>query len=364
MNDHNDTKQLDKLLSDVESYGSKVSLNVLSFGEILLRLASPGYTKLFQKDSLDATFCGSEANVAVSLANYGLNSQFLTAVPNSDVGKASLNSLRYFGVDTSKAIFRPGRMGLYYLEKGASQRPSKVIYDRAYSSIALSTPEEYDWDSIFEGVNWFHWTGINPALSENLIVICENACKKAKEKGITISCDLNYRKNLWNTEKAQEVMRRLVKYVDVCIANEEDADKVLGIKVPDNNVESGRLNTAGYEYVAKKICDRFGCKKVAFTLRESISASHNGWSGMIFSNGRSEYSAHYDIDVIDRVGGGDSFTGALIYSLISGKSDKDAIEFAVGASCLKHSIEGDYNRVSIEDVESLLRNGGSGRVQR
>ena len=332
-------------------------MKVLSFGEILLRLASPGYTKLFQKDSLDATFCGGEANVAVSLANFGVQSEFLTVVPDNDVGHASLNALRYFGVDTSKTFFKNGRMGLYYLEKGASQRPSKVIYDRAFSSIALAEPAD--------GVNWFHWTGINPALSDNMVQICEQACKKAREKGITISCDLNFRKNLWSSETAQKVMSNLVRYVDICIANEEDADKVLGIKAPNNNVESGKLNKSGYEYVAKEICERFGCKKVAITLRESINASRNGWSGMICdTTGIANYSTHYDIDIVDRVGGGDSFTGAMIYSLITGKDDKDAIEFAVAASCLKHSIEGDFNRMTVSDVENLIKNGGNGRVQR
>ena len=340
-------------------------MKVLLFGEILLRLASPGYTKLFQKDCLDATFCGGEANVAVSLANYGIDSEFLTVVPNNDVGRAALNSLKYFGVDVNKSFFKDGRMGLYYLERGVSQRPSKVIYDRAFSSIALSVLEDYDWDKLLEGVNWFHWTGINPALSDNMIRICEEACKKAKEKGVTISCDLNYRKNLWSTKKAQEVMTRLVKYVDVCIANEEDADKVLGIKSPNNDVESGKLNKAGYEYVANEICRQYGCNKVAITLRESINANRNGWSGIIYDvSGKAEYSTHYDIDIVDRVGGGDSFTGALIYSLVNGKNDKDAIEFAVAASCLKHSIEGDYNRVTVQDVECLINNGGNGRVQR
>lgn len=340
-------------------------MKVLSFGEILLRLASPGYTKLFQKDSLDATFCGGEANVAVSLANFGVQSEFLTVVPDNDVGHASLNALRYFGVDTSKTFFKNGRMGLYYLEKGASQRPSKVIYDRAFSSIALAEPADFDWDALFDGVNWFHWTGINPALSDNMVQICEQACKKAREKGITISCDLNFRKNLWSSETAQKVMSNLVRYVDICIANEEDADKVLGIKAPNNNVESGKLNKNGYEYVAKEICERFGCKKVAITLRESINASRNGWSGMICdTTGIANYSTHYDIDIVDRVGGGDSFTGAMIYSLITGKDDKDAIEFAVAASCLKHSIEGDFNRMTVSDVENLIKNGGNGRVQR
>lgn len=340
-------------------------MKVLTFGEILLRLTSPGYTKLFQKDSFDATFCGGEANVAVSLANYGIQSQFLTVVPNNAVGNAALNSLRYFGVDVSKAIYKDGRLGLYYLEKGASQRPSRIIYDRASSSISLSMPEEYNWDIIFEDVDWFHWTGINPALSDSLILICEEACKKAREKGIKISCDLNYRKNLWTTEKAQSVMKRLMHYVDVCIANEEDADKVLGIKPLNSCVESGKLNKAGYEYVAREICNQFDCQKVAITLRESFSASHNGWSGMLYDiNGNKYYSKHYDIDVIDRVGGGDSFTGALIYGLLTNKKEQDVIDFAVAASCLKHSIEGDYNRVTIEDVENLMTNGGNGRVQR
>lgn len=340
-------------------------MKVLSFGEILLRLASPGYTKLFQKDSLDATFCGGEANVAVSLANFGVQSEFLTVVPDNDVGRAALNSLHYFGVDTGKTFFKNGRMGLYYLEKGASQRPSRVIYDRAFSSIALAEPADFDWSALFDGVTWFHWTGINPALSDNMVRICEQACEVAKEKGITISCDLNFRKNLWSSEKAQKIMSNLVQYVDVCIANEEDADKVLGIKAPNNNVESGQINKRGYEYVAKEICNRFGCKKVAITLRESINASHNGWSGMIYdAAGVANYSTHYDIDVVDRVGGGDSFTGALIYSLITGKDDKSTIEFAVAASCLKHSIEGDFNRVTVFDVENLVKNGGNGRVQR
>lgn len=340
-------------------------MRVLSFGEILLRLGAPGYTKLFQRDVLDATFCGGEANVAVSLANYGVNSQFLTVVPDNIIGHAALNSLRYFGVDVSKSFYREGRMGLYYLEKGASQRASKVIYDRKNSSIAMSQLNEYEWSSLFEGVDWFHWTGINPALSNNLIEICEEACKEAKQRNITISCDLNYRKNMWESKKAQAVMPHLMKYVDVCIANEEDADKTLGIRATNTDVESGVLNKESYRWVANEICKKFNCKKVAFTLRESNSASRNGWSGMLYDykNGAT-YSKHYDIDIVDRVGGGDSFTGALIYSLISGLSDKNAIEFAVAASCLKQTIEGDYNRVSVDDVNKLVNSCGNGRVER
>lgn len=341
-------------------------MKVLSFGEVLLRLAAPGYTKLFQKDSLDSTFCGGEANVAVSLAIFGLNSEFLTKLPNNDVGKAAVNSMRYFGVSTDKVVYGDGRMGLYYLEKGASQRPSKVIYDRSYSAISLAKADDFNWDSIFDGVDWFHWTGINPALSEELIKICEDACKTAKAKGITISCDLNYRKNLWTSERAKAVMSELMKYVNVCVANEEDADKVLGIKPENNDVESGRLNKAGYESVAEQICCNYGCNKVAITLRESYSASRNGWSAMLYDAEihKAFYSQQYDIQIVDRVGGGDSFTAGIIYGLITGKSNQDTIEFATAASCLKHSIEGDFNRTTVEDVEALLKSGGNGRVQR
>lgn len=341
-------------------------MKVLSFGEILLRLAAPGYTKLFQKDSLDATFCGGEANVAVSLAIFGLDSAFLTKLPEGTVGEAAINSMRHFGVDTSKIVYGDGRMGLYYLEKGASQRPSKVIYDRAYSAIALAQRSDFDWDTVFEGIDWFHWTGINPALSGNVAEICLDAVKTAKAKGITVSCDLNYRKNLWSSDRAKEVMTYLMPYVDVCIANEEDADKVLGIKPENNDVESGKLNKVGYESVAKEISSGYGCKYVAITLRESYSASVNGWSGMLYCSeeDKAYYSRKYDIQIVDRVGGGDSFSAGLIYGLITGKQCQNTIEFAVAASCLKHTIEGDYNRTTVAEVESLLKNGGNGRVMR
>lgn len=341
-------------------------MKVLSFGEILLRLAAPGYAKLFQKDSLDATFCGGEANVAVSLAIFGLESSFLTKLPDNEVGQAAVNSMRYFGVETDKIVYGNGRMGLYYLEKGASQRPSKVIYDREYSSIALAKRTDFDWDTIFSDVEWFHWTGITPALSDELVEICLEALQKAKKKGIKVSCDLNYRKKLWSSDKAQSVMTKLMPYVDVCVANEEDAEKVLGIQPKNNNVDSGDLNKKGYQDVAREICNRFGCQKVAITLRESFSASVNGWSGMLYdhSEDRAYYSKRYDIQIIDRVGGGDSFTAGLIYSLIKEKDNKEVIEFAVAASCLKHTIEGDYNRTTVEDVENLIINGGNGRVKR
>ena len=341
-------------------------MRVVTFGEILLRLASPGYTKLFQERSLDATFCGGVANVAVSLAIFGMDSVFVTKLPYGAVGQAAVNSLRYFGVDTGKVIYGDGRMGLYYLEKGASQRPSKVIYDRAYSAIALAEREDFDWDAILENAGWFHWTGINPALSVNVAKICLDACRIAKSKGLMVSCDLNYRKNLWSSEKAKTVMTQLMPYVDVCVANEEDAEKVLGIRPENNDVESGKLNKAGYEFVAKEICKKYSCRYVAITLRESYSASVNGWSAMFYDeeDQKANFSQKYDIQIVDRVGGGDSFTAGIIYGLIEGKSNQEIIEFATAASCLKQTIEGDYNRTTMEDVENLLRGGGNGRVQR
>ena len=341
-------------------------MRVVSFGEILLRLAAPGYTKLFQKDNLESTFCGGEANVAVSLSIFGLDSAFVTKLPDSDVGIAAAHSLDYFKVDTSQIVYGKGRMGLYYLEKGASQRPSKVIYDREYSAIALAEREDFDWEKILDGADWFHWTGINPALSDELAVICEDACKVAKAKGITVSCDLNYRGKLWSPEKAQSVMKPLMKYVDVCICNEEDAEKVLGLKASETDVESGVLNKDGYTHTAETICNTYGCKFVATTLRKSYSASRNGWSAMLYEADKKEayFSTEYDIQIVDRVGGGDSFAAGLIYALTQNKECQDAIEFAVAASCLKHTIEGDYNRTTVSDVEGLLKSGGNGRVQR
>lgn len=341
-------------------------MQVLTFGEILLRLAAPGYTRLFQKDCLDATFCGGEANVAVSLAMFGLDVSFLTKLPASDIGKAAINSMRYFGVDTSKVVYGDGRMGLYYLEKGASQRPSKVIYDREYSAIALAQQTDFDWKTIFKGVNWFHWSGIDPALSSNMAAICRDACKTAKEMGITVSCDLNYRKKLWDSETAQKIMTELMQYVDVCIANEEDADKILGIKARHSDVENGIIFKENYTEVAKEICSKYGCKYVGITLRESCSASVNGWEAMLYDgeNNKAYFSKKYYIQLVDRVGGGDSFAAGLIYGLIAGKEMQNVIDFAVAASCLKQTIEGDYNRTTVQEVEQLLKSNGSGRIQR
>lgn len=341
-------------------------MKVITFGEILLRLAAPGYTKLFQKDSLDSTFCGGEANVAVSLSIFGLDSAFVTKLPDNDVGHAAVNSMRYFGVDTSDVVYGKGRMGLYYLEKGASQRPSKVIYDREYSAIALAERSNFDWDKIFDGADWFHWTGINPALSNELAIICEDASKAAKAKGLTVSCDLNYRGKLWSPEKAQEIMKPLMKYVDVCICNEEDAEKVLGIKASNTDVESGKLSKAGYVHTAEMIYSHYGCKFVATTLRKSYSASRNGWSAMLYDAEALEsfFSTEYDIQIVDRVGGGDSFAAGLIYAMTQKMGYQDAIEFATAASCLKHTIEGDYNRSTVAEVEALIKSGGNGRVLR
>lgn len=341
-------------------------MKILSFGEILLRLASPGYTKLFQKDSFDSSFCGGEANVAVSLAIFGLDSEFLTKLPANDVGYAAVNSIRQFGVNTEKIVYGDGRMGLYYLEKGASQRPSKIIYDRAYSAISLARAEDFDWDCVFEGVNWFHWTGINPALSDSLAEINLEACKKARKKGIIVSCDLNYRGKLWTPEKAQSIMPEMLKYVDVCIANEEDAEKALGLKAEGSDTENAQINKAGYVKTAEMIYSLYGCKYIATTLRKSHSASVNGWSAMLYDANAVEayFSKEYEIQLVDRVGGGDSFAAGLIYGLSTGMKPQNIIEFATAASCLKQTIEGDYNRTTVSDVENLLRSGGNGRVQR
>ena len=339
-------------------------MKVLTFGELLLRLSAPGYNKLFQKDSLECSFGGSEANVAVSLANFGLESIFVTKFPDNDVGIAAERSLKYFGVDTSKIVYGDGRMGLYYLEKGISQRPSKIIYDRSFSSISLAKKKEFDWDRLFEGVDWFHFTGINPALSKSMYEITLEACKTAKKKGITISCDLNYRKKLWTSEEAQNTMKILIKYVDVCIANEEDVQLSLGLQIDDNNIEQGRLNLNGYKVLSSKLREEFGCKYVAFSMRESFSASRNGWSGLIYDGRHVYQSKKYDIQLVDRVGGGDSFAAGIIYGLINGMTAKNTIEFATAASCLKQTIEGDYSRATVEDINLLIETGGNGRVRR
>ena len=337
---------------------------VVTFGELMLRLAPEGYLRFVQADTFQATYGGGEANVAVSLANYGLDARFVTCLPKHEIGQAAVNSLRKFGVDTSYITRTGKRVGIYYLEKGASQRPSKVIYDRADSSIATAKQEDFDWDAIFEDVGWFHFTGITPALGDNVADICLTACKKAKERGITISCDLNFRKKLWTSEKAGQVMGELCKYVDVCIANEEDADKVFGIRADDTDVTGGKLNHEGYIQVAEKLTERFGFKAVAITLRSSISANDNIWAAMLYTDGKAHFSKSYNMHIVDRVGGGDSFGGGLIYAYMMDYAPQDILEFAVAASCLKHSVEGDYNMMSVDEVTALAGGDGTGRVQR
>lgn len=339
-------------------------MKVVTFGEVMLRLAPENYLRFVQSEKYEATFGGAEANVAVSLANYGVDAAFVTKLPAHEIGQAAVNSLRKFGVDTTKIVRGGDRVGIYYCEKGASQRPSKVIYDRAYSSIATAKKEDFDWDKIFDGVEWFHFTGITPALLDETAEITLEACKKAKEKGITISCDLNFRKKLWSKEKAGKVMGEVCKYVDYCIANEEDAKDVFGIEADNTDINTGKLDRNGYISVAKKLTERFNFKGVAITLRESLSANDNNWSAMLYTNGEAVFSKKYAMHIVDRVGGGDSFGGGLIYSLLNGYDAQKAIEFAVAASCLKHSIEGDYNMVSVSEVEALAKGNASGRVQR
>ena len=342
------------------------SPRVVTFGEIMLRLAPNGYYRFFQNDQMQATFGGGEANVAVSLANFGLDSAYVTKLPKHAIGQAAVDSLRYFGVDTTKIVRGGDRVGIYFLEKGASQRGSVCIYDRAHSAISEAKTADFDWNAIFEGADWFHFTGITPALGGELVAICEEACKAAKERGVKISCDLNYRGKLWTRAEAREAMTKLCRYVDVCISNEEDAKDVFGIEAEGTDIYGGKLNHEGYKSVAKQLADKFGFEKVAITLRSSISANDNDWAGMLYdaATGEDNLSKSYALHIVDRVGGGDSFGAGLIYSLLTGKDDKAAIEFAVAASALKHSIEGDFNRVSVSEVEKLAGGDGSGRVQR
>lgn len=337
---------------------------VVCFGEIMLRLNPEGYLRILQADRFMASFAGGEVNVAVSLANFGVAAAFVSKLPAHEVGQRALNQVRQYGVDTDGILRGGERIGVYYLEKGASQRASKVIYDRKGSAVALAQPDEYNWPEILAGAGWFHFTGITPALSAHAAQCCLDACKTAKQMGLTVSCDLNYRKNLWSKQQAQETMERLMPFVDVCIANEEDAADVLGIKAEDTDVSTGKISQAGYEQVARQIAQRYGCKQVAITLRGSKSADDNDWAGMLYNGEECVFSKTYSIHIVDRVGGGDSFSGGLIYALVAGKSTKDAVEFAAAASCLKHSMEYDFNLTSVAEVESLAAGDASGRVQR
>ena len=337
---------------------------IVTMGEIMLRLSSPGNSRFIQSDSFDVNYGGGEANVAVSLQNFGDEAFFVSKVPEHEIGQAAINSLRRFGVNTDYVVRGGNRLGIYYLETGISLRPSKVIYDRAHSSISEAQPSDFDFDAIFKGMRGFHWSGITPALSDNAAECVRQACIAAKKAGVIISCDLNYRKKLWTPEKAQSIMRPLMQYVDICIGNEEDAEKCLGYR-PDADVENGKTDADGYRDIFRKMQKEFGFKYVIGTLRESFTASNNGWKAMIY-NGDSFYvSQRYEIiPIVDRVGGGDSFSAGIIHCLANGMPQEKALEFAVAASALKHTIPGDFNIVSLCEVEALMNGNGNGRVER
>jgi len=337
---------------------------IVTMGEIMLRLSSPGNSRFIQSDVFDVNYGGGEANVAVSLQNYGDEAYFVSKVPEHEIGQAAINSLRRFGVNTDYVVRGGDRLGIYYLETGCSLRSSKVIYDRAHSSISEAQPSDFDFETIFKGVRCFHWSGITPALSDSAAECVRQACIAAKKAGVIISCDLNYRKKLWTPEKAQSVMRPLMQYVDVCIGNEEDAEMCLGYR-PDADVENGKTDASGYRGIFRKMVKEFGFRYVIGTLRESFTASNNGWKAMIY-NGDSFYVSHrYEIHpIVDRVGGGDAFSAGIIHCLANGMPQEKALEFAVAASALKHTIPGDFNMVSLAEVESLMNGNGNGRVQR
>jgi len=337
---------------------------VVTFGEIMLRLSPPPGARFKQASNFDVTYGGAEANVAASLAQMGLPSRFVTALPKNDLGEAALGKLRSVGVDTSAILRQGDRIGIYFLEHGASQRPSRVIYDRAESAVSRIQPGEIDWEAVFTGARWFHWTGITPALSENAAELTREAVRAANSMGLTVSTDLNYRSKLWSKERAREVMTSLVEQVDVVVGNEEDAADVFGIRAGDTDVDQGALNFEAYEDVASQLVKRFDLKMAAITLRESHSASENGWSACLHTGQAFLRSRSYHIKLVDRVGGGDAFTAGLIYGVLSGKSDQDALEFGVAASCLKQTITGDFNMVSVSEVESLAGGVAAGRIKR
>jgi len=337
---------------------------VITFGEIMLRLAPSNYQRLIQADSFDVIYGGGEANVGISLANFGLDSYYVTKLPNNSIGDAALNHLRRFGIKADYIIRGGDRIGIYFLEIGAAQRPSKVVYDRAHSAIAEAKVGDFNWDQIFKDAEWFHFTGITPAISDTAAELTLEAAKKAKQNKVKISCDLNYRGKLWSQEKANKMMSQLMEYVDIVLGNEEDADKVFGIKAPKTNITTGQLSEKDYNFVAKELIRRFNFELVAITLRESYSASDNGWSAIAY-DGKNFYNSNkYRIHIVDRVGGGDAFAGGLIYSLINNEGLQEALEFAVAASCLKHTIPGDFNLVSKDEVKFLQEGNVSGRVQR
>jgi 2-dehydro-3-deoxygluconokinase len=341
-----------------------MSKKVVTLGEIMLRLSTPGFERFVQSDSFDVTYGGGEANVAAAICNYGLNGTFVTKVPDNAIGQAAINHLRRYGVDTQFIVRGGKRLGIYFLETGAAMRASQVIYDRAGASIADVDISEFDFDKILDGADWFHTTGITPALSDKCAALTEAALKAAKAKGITTSIDLNYRKKLWSKEKAREVMTRLCQYVDVCIGNEEDADTTLGFKSAGTDIKKGELSLDGYKDVFRQMKDKFGFKYIASTLRESHSASDNGWSALVYDGNEFYHTRQYEVRIVDRVGSGDSFASGFIYGLVSGMAMKDAAEFGVGASAIKHTIPGDLNHATVKEVMDLVQGDASGRVQR
>lgn len=341
-------------------------MKVVSFGEIMLRLSPDGYYKLFQKPELNTSFCGAEANVAVALSNFGDEAEFVTALPDNDIGRAACRELMRYSVKTDNIVYTGDRLGIFFAEKGASQRPSKVIYDRKNSAIALADPSSFDWEKIFDGADWFHITGITPALSDSLAKISVDAVKAAKKAGLTVSCDINYRSKLWSAQKARPVMTEIMQYVDVCIGNEEDAEIVFGIKAGTTDVTKGQLDTDGYKKSLQTVAETFGCKIVAYSQRKSYSASDNGWSGIIYDDEKKQVytSAQYDIRITDRIGGGDAFASGLIYALHNNISPANAIETAAAAGCLDQTLEGDFCLFGINDVLDLAGGNSSGRVKR
>ena len=337
---------------------------IVTLGEIMLRLSTPGTRRFVQSDTFDVVYGGGEANVAVSCANYGHDAYFVTKLPVHEIGQAAVNALRRYGVKTDYIVRGGDRIGIYYLESGVAMRPSKVIYDRAHSAMAEAEAQEFDFDVIMADADWFHWSGITPAISDKAARLTRLACEAARRKGVTVSVDLNFRKKLWTKEKAQSVMRPLMEYVDVCIGNEEDAELCLGFK-PDADVKGGHTDASGYKGIFKAMAEEFGFKYVVSTLRESLSASHNGWKAMLYDGKNFYESKHYDIlPILDRVGGGDSFSGGLIHGLLTKDTPAEALEFAVAASALKHTVHGDFNLVSASEVEALAQGDASGRVQR
>jgi 2-dehydro-3-deoxygluconokinase len=341
-----------------------MSKKVVTLGEIMLRLSTPGFERFVQSDSFDVTYGGGEANVAVAVTNYGCNGVFVSKVPDNAIGQAAINHLRRYGVDTQFVARGGKRLGIYFLETGASMRASQVIYDRADAAISEVDASEFDWDAIFDGADWFHTTGITPALSDKAAALTLDALKAAKAKGITTSIDLNYRKKLWSKEKAQQVMTELCMYVDVCIGNEEDAETTLGFKSEGTDITKGELNLDGYKSVFKQMKEKFGFKYIASTLRESHSASDNGWSALVYDGTEFFHTKEYEVRIVDRVGSGDSFASGFIHGLVTGMPMSEAAEFGVAASALKHTIPGDLNHATLAEVSTLMKGDASGRVQR